>query len=69
MAEFPLIVEQALAEVKQTTVKMVSDRILQQLQLQKGILHSLQSLMLFLRAAAFPYGDCVGAPLILQLHN
>lgn len=45
MAEFPLIVEQALAEVKQTTVKMVPDRILQQLQLQNSILHSLVALL------------------------
>lgn len=47
---------------------MVSDGILQQVQPQKGLLHSLV-LIVCLRAAAFPYGDYIGAALILQLHN
>lgn len=44
---------------------MVSDRILQHVQPQKGICIAL-CLLLCLRVAAFPYGDCLGAPSILQ---
>lgn len=68
MDEFPLLTEQVLAEVNRPQWKWYLTGCFSK-HSQTKVLHTALCLWLFLRVAAFPYGNCTDASLILQLQN